>query len=143
MAFKLPSLKPNPIDCSGLPLYDFQLLTNKEEMGKGNYGAVFTADWPGNGAERPAEKLAVKKMLGENILDEKNFVKEARIIQNLKHPNIIQFKGICSNPFALILEYVYFNFKPFGIETKVSSLADFLSTLETVDCEGFDGPHSP
>ena len=36
---------------------------------------------------------------------------------------------------------MYFDFNPFGIETKVSLLADLLSTLETVDCEGFDGPH--
>ena len=80
MAFKLPSLKPKPIDCSGLPLYDFQLLINKEEIGKGNYGAIFTADWPGNGAEKSAEKVVAKKMLGEDILDKKNFVKEARIV---------------------------------------------------------------
>ena len=105
MAFKLPSLKPKPIDCSGLPLYDFQLLINKEEIGKGNYSAVLTAGWPGNDAERPAGKFVVKKMLGEDILDKKNFVKEARIVQKLKHPNIVQFKGICSNPFALILHF--------------------------------------
>ena len=36
---------------------------------------------------------------------------------------------------------MYFDFNPFGIETKVSLPADLLSTLETVDCEGFDGPH--
>ena len=103
MAFKLPSIKPRAVDCSGLPIFDLKLFPNKEKIGKGGYGAVFTADWPGNGNAK-AEKLVVKKMLGEDITDKKNFVKEARMLKNLNHPNIVKFKGICSNPFALILE---------------------------------------
>ena len=51
------------------------------------------------------EKVIVKKLLGEDKLDKKTFLKEARIIQELKHPNIVKFKGICNNPFALILAY--------------------------------------
>lgn len=140
MAFKLPSIKPRAVDCSGLPIFDLKLFTNKEEIGKGGYGAVFTADWPGNGNAQ-AEKLVVKKMLGEDITDKKNFVKEARMLKNLNHTNIVKFKGICSNPFALILEYVFFDFTPFGMETRVSSLADFLGTLDSFDCKDFDSPH--
>ena len=45
MAFKFPVLKPKTIDCSGLPAHDFKCMTNKEIIGKGAYGAVFTADW--------------------------------------------------------------------------------------------------
>ena len=45
MAFKFPVLKPKTIDCSGLPVHDFKCLTNKEIIGKGAYGAVFTANW--------------------------------------------------------------------------------------------------
>ena len=52
-------------------------------------------------------------MLSDDVLDKKTFIKEARILQRLKHPNIADFKGICNNPFALVLEYVYFDFKPF------------------------------
>ena len=100
--------KPKTIDCSGLPIHDFKCLTNKEMIGKGAYGAVFTANWqtvPDAGG-KSAEKVVVKKLLGEDILDKKMFVKEARIIQELKHPNIVKFKGICNNPFALILEFL-------------------------------------
>ena len=144
MAFKFPVLKPKTIDCSGLPVHDFKCLTNKEIIGKGAYGAVFTANWQtvpdAGGKSAAAEKVVVKKLLGEDILDKKTFVKEARIIQELKHPNIVKFKGICNNPFALILEYVYFDFQPFGIESKVSSLAEFLGVLEGSDCDGFVTP---
>ena len=80
-------------------------------------------------------------MLGEDLQDKKTFVKEARILEGLKHQNIVRFKGICNNPFALVLEHVYFDFKPFGLETVVSSLADFGAILDSFDCEGFDGPH--
>ena len=78
MAFKFPVLKPKTIDCSGLPVHDFKCLTNKEIIGKGAYGAVFTADRqtvPGTGGKSAtAEKVVVKKLLGEDILDKKTFV---------------------------------------------------------------------
>ena len=105
MAFKFPVLKPKTIDCSGLPVHDFKCLTNKEIIGKGAYGAVFTANWQtvpdAGGKSAAAEKVVVKKLHGEDILDKKTFVKEARIIQELKHPNIVRFKGICNNPSPL------------------------------------------
>ena len=78
MAFKFPVLKPKTIDCSGLPVHDFKCLTNKEIIGKGAYGAVFTADWqtvPGTGGKSAAaEKVVVKTLIGEEILDKKTFV---------------------------------------------------------------------
>ena len=76
-------------------------------------------------------------MLSDDVLDKKTFIKEARILQRLEHPNIVDFKGICNNPFALVLEYVYFDFKPFGVEQKVSSLAQFLCVLQGfAECHG-------
>ena len=141
MAFKVPVVKPKTVDCSGLPLYDFSKVVNKEEIGKGAYGVVFTADFPTHGVDKRPEKVVVKKMLGEDLQDMKNFVKEARILQALKHANVVHFKGICKNPFALVLEHLYFDFTPFGMEAVVSSFVDFVNTLDSFDCEGFDGPH--
>ena len=84
------------------------------QQGNGAYGEVFTADVPferKNGeANATVEKVVVKKMLSDDVLDKKTFIKEARILQRLKHPNIVDFKGICNNPFALVLQYVYFDF---------------------------------
>ena len=83
----------------------------------------------------------MKKMLSDDVLDKKTFIKEARILQRLKHPNIVDFKGILNNRFALVLEYVYFDFKPFGVEQKVSSLAQFLGVLKGfAECHSFDSP---
>ena len=48
----MPLVKPRTtVDCSGLPVYDFTKLFNKEEIGKGAYGAVLTADYPFNGID--------------------------------------------------------------------------------------------
>lgn len=65
----MPLVKPRTtVDCSGLPVYDFSKLFNKEEIGKGAYGAVFTADYPFNGIDgKGQEKVVVKKMLGEDL----------------------------------------------------------------------------
>lgn len=35
----------------------------------------------------------------------------------------------------------FFDFTPFAMETRVSSLADFLGMLDSFDCEDFDSPH--
>ena len=114
---KIPVIKQTTLDCSALPLYDSRCFTNKEIIGNGVYSGVFTADIPFTSkhgkANATVKKTVVKKMLSDDVLDKKTFIKEARILQRLKHPNIADFKGICNNPFALVLEYVYFDFKPF------------------------------
>ena len=140
MAFALPLLKPKANDVSDLPLFDFQKFFNKEEIGKGGFGAVFTADYYPRGSGNSPERVVVKKALGEDLEDKKNFVKEARILRDLQHPKIVNFKGICTTPVALILEYAYFHFMPFGMNSKVSSLSGFLATLNDYDCAGFDDP---
>ena len=65
MAFKLPLVKPRTtVDCSGLPVYEFSKLFNKEEIGKGTYGAVFTADYP---FTKGPEKVVVFEILGASF----------------------------------------------------------------------------
>ncbi|CAH3164326.1 unnamed protein product, partial [Pocillopora meandrina] len=74
-------------------------------IGKGANGAVFTANWvtvpDAGGKSAAAENVVVKKLLGDDILDKKTFVKEARIIQELKHPNIVKFKESATIPSPL------------------------------------------
>ena len=54
----MPLVKPRTtVDCSGLPVYDFSKLFNKEEIGKGAYGAVFTADYPYNGIDDKGQEF--------------------------------------------------------------------------------------
>lgn len=47
---------------------------------------------------------------------------------SIKHPNIVPLKGIITeDPLAMILEYMSFSFKPFGLDIDVTSLSEFLS----------------
>ena len=72
------------------------------------------------------KKIFVKKLLDSSAEARKSLVKEARIINQLNHANIVQFKGICLDQYAVLLEYAYFDFKPLGHESIVHTLAGFL-----------------
>lgn len=112
------------------------LLVNKDEVGRGCFGAVFKAQL------KTGEECVIKKMLENEIEDKKNFVKEARILQGLKHENIVGLKGIFNTPFALVLEYMYFDFKQFGdADTKVSSMVEFLTCVDLPEGTGFLSSH--
>ena len=40
------------------------------------------------------------------------FMKEIRILNELKCENVVKVEGFCSQPLAVMLEYPYFDFKP-------------------------------
>lgn len=42
----------------------------------------------------------------------------------MRNKHIVVMKAVCENPLAMMLEYVFFNFTPFGLEVRVSSLQD-------------------
>ena len=82
--------------------------------------------------------VAVKKML--HVLDDeekKLFSKEVALLRDLKHKNIVEFKRVCCQPLAMMLEYVYFDFKQFGLDVHVSSLAGFLLKSDQFNCVDF------
>ena len=43
------------------------------------------------------------------------------------------FKNFCNTPYAIMLEYVYFDFLPFEIPKQVSNLVDFLNYVDKMD----------
>ena len=77
----------------------------------------------------------LKKILGESLDEEDCFVKEAKLINSVKHENIVQFKGFCSCPYAIMMEYMCFEFSPFELSKQVSNLIDFLNYMDKI--EGF------
>lgn len=147
MAFKLPcfSRKKSPAN-QDLPGFRYEDLQELEIIGHGSFGAVFTArrrvkdDVLETGA---LETVVVKKMLGG--YDDKEFVKEARMLNEIQHQNVVRFEGFCPTPCAIMLEYVFFDFSPFGENKKLNSLQDFLGFVdENDDFECFNkfGLHS-
>lgn len=69
--------------------------------------------------------------------ENKLFFKEVALINGLNHPNIVTLKGVCHQPLAMMLEYLYFDFKLFGEDVRVSSLSEFLLQINDYNCEGF------
>jgi len=69
--------------------------------------------------------------------EKKLFFKEIILLNDLHHPNIVRLKGVSLQPLAMMLEYVYFDFKHFGQDDlRVHSLSDFLLQIDEFNCEG-------
>jgi len=109
-----------------IPTYDLSDLTDKEEIGRGSFASVFTGVVKRG---EHTERLVVKKLLKSDNEEKRNFFKEAKLLHSLKHANIVEIKGVCNVPPALILEYVYFDFEPIGGPGRCSNLQEFLSFI--------------
>lgn len=139
--FKLPQLASkgkfgNYIDAKILR-FDCNKLPVKERIGKGAYGDVYTTDYRFPG-DITMTTVVVKKML--QVLDQeerKLFFKEVTLLNELQHRNIVEFKAVCCQPPAMMLEYVFFDFKQFGQDVRVSTLADFLLKIDEFRSEEF------
>lgn len=113
-------------DCNALPV--------KKRLGQGSFGDVYTTECGAAG-----NVVVVKKML--QVLDqdeEKLFLKEVALLNRLSHSNVVKLLGVCHQPVAIMLEYVFFDFNVFGEENlRVSSLSDFLLIINKSNCDGF------
>ena len=61
-------------------------------------------------------------------------MKEIRILNELKCENVVKVEGFCSQLLAVMLEHLYFDFKPFGLDSDpVTSLAAYLDFIVSGD----------
>ena len=90
-------------------------------LGSGGFGDKYAADY--------LESRVILKVLSE--AENEEIVKEARFLQRLKHPNIVEFIGMELNKKTLILEYMTFDLTPFGINKHVTSLNGLLKEIGT------------
>lgn len=87
---------------------DIRELKIAQRIGRGNFGEVFVANWRGT-------NVAVKKTKFPTVSSEEereeflaDFEREASIMRSLRHPNVLQFLGICSmgEEICIITEYM-------------------------------------
>ena len=124
------------IETVNIPQFDLNKWVVKEIIGQGSFSNVFTAMFKAPGSKE-TETVVVKKMI--NVLDQKErklFSKEVAILHGLNHTNVVKFKAVCYKPQAMMLEYICFDFKPFGQDIRVSTLSDFLLKVDDANCEG-------
>ena len=81
-------------------------------------------------------KRSLSRKLQANRQAMKIFLKEAKLINSLRHVNVVGFKRLCTLPCAIMLEYVAFDFSRFGHSKLSTNLGDFLNNMDRVD--GFD-----
>lgn len=69
---------------------------------KGQYGDVYEAMW-----KRYNMTVAVKT-LKEDTMALKDFLEEAAIMKEMKHPNLVQLLGVCTRepPFYIVTEFM-------------------------------------
>ncbi|XP_077986365.1 uncharacterized protein LOC144440827 [Glandiceps talaboti] len=74
----------------------------RHKLGGGQYGEVYEAVW-----KRHNKTIAVKTLKEETMqMDE--FMKEASVMKEIKHPNLVQLLGVCTRepPFYIITEFM-------------------------------------
>ncbi len=72
----------------------------KQKLGGGQYGDVYEAKW---------KKFTVAvKTLKEDTMAVKDFLEEACIMKDLRHPNLVQLIGVCTlePPFYIVTEFM-------------------------------------
>ena len=75
-----------------LPIFSYKNLVDKEEIGVGAFADVFTAKLPDK------RQVVVQKLISADEEIKKSLIKEARLFQNLRHANVVEFKGSMHGP---------------------------------------------
>ncbi|XP_029474177.1 tyrosine-protein kinase ABL2 isoform X5 [Rhinatrema bivittatum] len=80
-------------------------ITMKHKLGGGQYGEVYVGVW------KKYNLTVAVKTLKEDTMEVEEFLKEAAVMKEIKHPNLVQLLGVCTlePPFYIVTEYM-----PFG-----------------------------
>ena len=62
----------------------------------------------------------------------KDPLEEVRILKSMRNKRIVVMKAVCENPLDMMLEYVFFDFSPFGLEGRISSLQDYFDYISAI-----------
>ncbi|XP_059119783.1 mitogen-activated protein kinase kinase kinase 21 [Peromyscus eremicus] len=98
-----PPAPPLPQPCSPVHV-DFERLELKELIGAGGFGQVYRATWQG---QEVAVKAARRDPEQDAAAAAESVRREARLFAMLRHPNIIQLRGVCLQQphLCLVLEF--------------------------------------
>lgn len=73
----------------------------KHKLGGGQYGEVYEAIW-----KRYGNTVAVKT-LKEDTMALKDFLEEAAIMKEMKHPNLVQLIGVCTRFICFLFSFFF------------------------------------
>lgn len=136
MPFKVPSLpklwkRGNPQEqftnhCKGLPVSDYKSLEILGTVASGSFGIVKLC-------KKNKENFVLKELMDDDTEQKKLFIKEANLLHQLQHENIVKFHSVVlseNRKYAFLMEYMCFDFCYFGNDSKVSTLKELLCSLD-------------
>ncbi|VDI30632.1 Hypothetical predicted protein [Mytilus galloprovincialis] len=108
-------------------------------IGRGSYGHISLCQMQG-------KDYVLKELIVDDADSKKLFLKEARVMNNLNHQNIVKFNSIYKEKSKLEIMASLWNIWPlilnhFGQEFVAHSLRDLLKCIDNYDCEGFEHLH--
>lgn len=85
-------------NCSTASIYTIENkeIELKEKVGQGEFGDVFKAVWK-------LTEVAVKVFKVDDISD---FKSELEIVKRMRHPNIVQYLGVCNSTPMMVMEFM-------------------------------------
>ena len=105
--FKVPLAltvkKKRIVRFEGLPEFKLSDLGQQDMVGQGLFVAVFGTKYGQHLDRNSGESVVVKKLLGSSLQFIDTFTNEARLLHDLNHGNIVQFKAVCHEPVAVML----------------------------------------
>ena len=129
--FKLPSLGSKRCysarSLNAFPdvkTFDYNKLDNVVEIGRDSFAVVVSAI---SNQATLGETVVVKKMFDLEDDEKDLFLKEVKLLNMLKHTNIMAVHGRSISPPAIMLEYMYFHFSLFDKDHKVHSFLSIVS----------------
>jgi len=145
MSFELPQFGKKkktatsviPGDIPQTPKEDIEVL---KVIGHGAFGIVSLC-------KRRGAFLALKERMLNDNSSFQLFLKEVKLLHQARHDNIVKFDSVVrvedsGKKLGMLLEYVAFDFTPFGEDCQLSSLKDFMNKVDTeANYEGFEHLH--
>ena len=96
-------------DGVNLPSYPRNNIVYISDLGQGNFGVVIKAEAQGIIADQESTVVAIKVLKeGANDQTKKDFFREAVLMHEFNHPNILKLLGVCieEEPLCMLFEYM-------------------------------------
>ena len=111
-----------------LPRFRYHQVLEKQLNQQSAYDRIYKGDYQ-------SEEVVLKVL--EDI-DKEDVKREASFLSKLIHPNIVQFKSICLEESSIVLEYMAFDFKKYGVNCRVHSLNELIKQLTKSKFTGYE-----
>jgi len=100
---RVPEAKMPPISAVPQSFMEvsYSTLTFEQELGRGGFGIVYRGQWQHT-------TVAIKKLLINTLTEDTltEFTQEAQLMSQLRHPNVVNFYKICTEPsrYCIVME---------------------------------------